>query len=880
MKIKELKIDAFGKFINKNIQFKKGINIIYGDNETGKSTIHKFIETMLFGINPSNKEIFNKYQPWFSEEYKGQLLMEEGENEYIINRDFNNNISSFNNDEIKDSNPNSLEQPGYQLLGVNKEIYKNTLSIGQLKSKTDRELLKEIKNKIENLGKAKDENINIEDVLNRLEEKKEVERYEEIHEKINTLNNEKKEIEEKRGKLKNLINQILDNKKELKDLEIRNQFLEPLTSIEDFDDLENKFLNAENIINEINTLNENIDSMKRDMDIEIEDYEKLIVLSSKNEKLEDEKNIINQNLESLEKEAVYVKNDFQKFKNVDESNFISQYELYKSNKKILERLQIKLDDLNSQIEEIKEKNHIGIIESFNELSKENKRKKYIKGILEGNIVDLLKEKLKKERNRKWLKVVLSLLIIIGIPVASYFAVNYYQNPNIYYANAAVLIGMFILSKLSRNNTIIRSLKNEIKEINAMVPQYKEECEKLEDHKKAILDKYNCVDTKDLKSLYYDAIDNEKSLEEKNKTYETLQEEIFYLNKKCGEIEEFLKEYLYKFGYNEINDENIKNLNRKFNESEMRYNSLGSIEANIEESKSKKQGIIKEIEDNKNEISNILKDSGVESKDEFKEAFKIQNILKEKVSVKNNKEEVLRNILKGDDYEDIKNKYKSIVKIKEEEDFSSFEEIKEEKKLIEEEIIRISKIIERYKNDIDNIEKHKRLYLIEEEIGDLTDEKAKIEELQSIIEITKRNIIETSKKIKEEFMPELEKNLEKYFKILTDGKYQKVIIDESFQIQVKESEDDREISLDSLSLGTIDQMYFSLRFSLIDIMFSNSEIPVILDDCFTQYDDERLRNALEIIVKMKDQYQILLFTCHKREENILEELDKDVNLIKL
>ncbi|MDW7667881.1 MAG: AAA family ATPase, partial [Bacillota bacterium] len=261
MKIKELKIDAFGKFIYKNIEFKKGINIIYGDNETGKSTIHKFIETMLFGINPSNKEIFNKYQPWFSEEYKGQLLMEEGENEYIINRDFNNNISSFNNDEIKDSNPNSIEQPGYQLLGVNKEIYKNTLSIGQLKSKTDRELLKEIKNKIENLGKAKDENINIEDVLNRLEEKKEIERYEEIHEKINTLNNEKKEIEEKRGKLKNLVNQILDNKKELKDLEIRNQFLEPLTSIEDFDELENKFLNAENIINEINTLNENIDSM-------------------------------------------------------------------------------------------------------------------------------------------------------------------------------------------------------------------------------------------------------------------------------------------------------------------------------------------------------------------------------------------------------------------------------------------------------------------------------------------------------------------------------------------------------------------------------------------------------------------------------------------
>ncbi|HCX03048.1 MAG TPA: hypothetical protein DHM42_01070, partial [Clostridiales bacterium] len=141
---------------------------------------------------------------------------------------------------------------------------------------------------------------------------------------------------------------------------------------------------------------------------------------------------------------------------------------------------------------------------------------------------------------------------------------------IYYANAVVLVGFFILSKLSRNNTIIKNLKKEIKEINAMVPEYKEECEKLENHKKEILEKYNCVDTKDLKSLYYDAIDNQKSLEEKNKTYETLQEEIFYLNKKCKEIEEFLQEYLDKFGYDEINDENIKSLNKKYNESEIRY----------------------------------------------------------------------------------------------------------------------------------------------------------------------------------------------------------------------------------------------------------------------------------------------------------------------
>jgi len=60
MNIKKIRIDAFGKFADKKIKFKKGINVIYGDNETGKSTIHKFIETMLFGINPSEKDLYSK----------------------------------------------------------------------------------------------------------------------------------------------------------------------------------------------------------------------------------------------------------------------------------------------------------------------------------------------------------------------------------------------------------------------------------------------------------------------------------------------------------------------------------------------------------------------------------------------------------------------------------------------------------------------------------------------------------------------------------------------------------------------------------------------------------------------------------------------------
>ena len=50
MLITRLKVNYFGKFSDKEIELKPGINLIYGENEAGKSTLHAFIRGMLFGI--------------------------------------------------------------------------------------------------------------------------------------------------------------------------------------------------------------------------------------------------------------------------------------------------------------------------------------------------------------------------------------------------------------------------------------------------------------------------------------------------------------------------------------------------------------------------------------------------------------------------------------------------------------------------------------------------------------------------------------------------------------------------------------------------------------------------------------------------------------
>ena len=56
MKINKIKINSFGKLRNKEIEFKNGINILYGENESGKSTIMNFIKNTLYGISKIKKE--------------------------------------------------------------------------------------------------------------------------------------------------------------------------------------------------------------------------------------------------------------------------------------------------------------------------------------------------------------------------------------------------------------------------------------------------------------------------------------------------------------------------------------------------------------------------------------------------------------------------------------------------------------------------------------------------------------------------------------------------------------------------------------------------------------------------------------------------------
>ena len=50
MRLIDLHIDGFGKFHDLDLRFAEGMNILYGHNEAGKSTLHAFLQAMLYGL--------------------------------------------------------------------------------------------------------------------------------------------------------------------------------------------------------------------------------------------------------------------------------------------------------------------------------------------------------------------------------------------------------------------------------------------------------------------------------------------------------------------------------------------------------------------------------------------------------------------------------------------------------------------------------------------------------------------------------------------------------------------------------------------------------------------------------------------------------------
>ena len=182
MQINELVLKNFGKFHDRQINLEEGINLIHGENESGKSTIHTFIKGMLFGIErgrgrAAQNDTFSIYEPWDNPNYySGTLKFASGGKHFRIERNFDKYSKKAELVCIEDGEVLSVEDGDLRMLlgEMNVDRYENTVSMSQRNAQMGESMAMELKNYATNYYTSGNGEIDLNGALEQLKGRKKV----------------------------------------------------------------------------------------------------------------------------------------------------------------------------------------------------------------------------------------------------------------------------------------------------------------------------------------------------------------------------------------------------------------------------------------------------------------------------------------------------------------------------------------------------------------------------------------------------------------------------------------------------------------------------------------------------------------------------------
>lgn len=229
MKIIRLDLISFGRFNNYTIEFGDKFNLIYGLNESGKTTISKFIEGVFYGfIKPYLKrtvytEDYEKYRPWNSENYEGSILVEKDNKRFVIYRNFKekyfnifNETTGNNETELDGFNQDNLSFPGEYFFKMPSDIFKSTVFSNLKELDAENKNVSSIVDMLLNSSDSNNDSVSFKKALDNLEKMKSnigtkqskakplgslYQKKFDLEDEIKNINKEKKEYEDSLNKL-------------------------------------------------------------------------------------------------------------------------------------------------------------------------------------------------------------------------------------------------------------------------------------------------------------------------------------------------------------------------------------------------------------------------------------------------------------------------------------------------------------------------------------------------------------------------------------------------------------------------------------------------------------------------------------------------------
>lgn len=174
-----------------------------------------------------------------------------------------------------------------------------------------------------------------------------------------------------------------------------------------------------------------------------------------------------------------------------------------------------------------------------------------------------------------------------------------------------------------------------------------------------------------------------------------------------------------------------------------------------------------------------------------------------------------------------------------------------------------------KKDIEKFLEQPTLDTLESERERLESELKAIEERHDRLRLLQYIVREADRRFREAHQPDVLRRASGYVRTITGGRYERFDYDEDESLRIypaggsQGSSTVRPWPVEApLSQGTLDQMYLTIRFALVDHLDEGKEsLPVFLDEVFVNWDRDRRVRCYDIFSEVAERRQVFVFTCH-------------------
>lgn len=834
MVIRQLHLTNFGKFSNETIRFHEGMNILYGENEAGKSTIFNFIIGMFYGFykpyvkNRRLLEVHEKYNPWVGGGYLGSLVFydEKLKKEFRIERNFDakkESVQVFEVEtgiEVTDRYPIHpvfrLPDVASEHLGVSYTTFVNTLAVGQLGHETDENMDKELKESVVNAASSRSLDVSVHKVHDKLTKqldaigsmRRKTSNYYLKKQKIDKLEDERKEaggindqivaLKEQEKKLEDTRPEILEQLKQVDGLKKKQVFLKELALYNKASELKDHETSMKAKISELGASDE---FAVKDLEETIDGLKQIGFMDTQISELEKEQ-------KELENESHHLKDQMvrpQGGRSDDELDALNKH-IY-----VYEKLEKDIVDGEQEVKETRDK-ILPLTQKFEEL----KRKE-----------TSLDVQLKAGYSSGGLGIV---LIIAGVLLT-------------------MMSEMFLI--LSGIGLII-----------------------------LCIGVYLIISRRTLRGI------NNKRLQEASGDLNALQLGVVASERKSahGKAEtEKINELYHVSSYPEL-----VSLKDRWLKENMSFASDEKIFANRQEQLKKLTDKLVMTEKailglkEKREAARV-KVMAVTSYYQEEDPVKLAEVRDKLIAFEQMKRDLkgiqvrLNDFLSGRSFEEL-GKFVEEGKLVFGSEGISEDEVAllENEQVLQDKLNELEKTIAAIRSEGDALARgHRPLAEIDEDITAETDMLEKMGRRKKVLETVQTTIDTITDELQHNFAPLLNQKVSEMVEHVTGDKYKDIKINPEMMMRLIDPKTNKTIDATQLSRGTMDLFYVALRDALASWVQNENELPLVLDETFAHFDNNRLEAALGLFGSR--QGQVILFTCQEREIQLAGE---DVHVIRL